>query len=135
MNDRLTPEQRTIATQRERIEELEEEVRQLRQSAQPTAVLPYEWKLEPSQRKLVLALAATPSGFLNYNALFQTINCFSTETEPRQLVAQQVHRARRKLGPYGVKLIVRWGEGVEMPAASRAIIKQALERSTLSHTQ
>lgn len=124
----MTPDERIIARQRARIEELEEELRQMRAIAQPVDILPLEWKLQNSQQKPVLALATAPDGYLSHERAFQIVARLSTECDPRLVVSQQIFRARPKLKPYGIEILTRWGLGYEMPPASRAVVKAALEQ-------
>lgn len=124
----ISPEQRTIAEQRARIGVLEEELRQANELLKPEAILPLEWQLEPAQNRLIIALLKAPGGFLSNDQLFKAVSRFSTESDPKAIVSQQVLRARRKLKHIGVTIECRWSRGYELPPESRAIIKAALEQ-------
>lgn len=113
---------------RDRIEELEEELRQAKEAVWPSDKLPVEWKLQPATHKLVISLYKASGGYLSHDQLYHAVRTYSEECDPKLIVAQQVMRARQKLEPFGIEIKSRWGSGYELPVASRAIIKAAIEQ-------
>ena len=116
--------EQTVASQRVRIEELEEELRQTKESLLAAPVLfPAEWKLTPAQNRLLSAFAKTP--FLTHEKCFLAL-ALNHEVEADNLVKVQIVKARKKIEPLGMKIINRWGEGYEMPEDSVAMLRMAL---------
>lgn len=125
----ISPTERAL---RDRIDELEEEVRQYRDLLKPVETLPFDWQLEPSQIRLVLALAHAPGGYMSHEQLFRVVSVYAGETNPKSLVGQQVHRARRRLAPFHITINNRRTTGYEMPAASREIIRNAIVKGCVA---
>lgn len=110
---------------RDRIEELEEELRQSREAMRSADRLPLEWGLEPAAQKLILSLYKAPNGYLSYDRLFHAIDTRSGQSS-RMIICQHVFRARRRLSSLGIEIKCRFREGLELPPASRDIIKRAI---------
>jgi len=119
----ISPAERRL---RDRIDELEEEVRQCRDLLVPAEILPFDWGLEPAQNRLVIALAKAPNGYLTHEQIYRAVSMYSTESTVRAIVGIQIHRARKKLASRQITINTRWGTGYEMPQASRDIIKAAI---------
>ncbi|MFB6449278.1 helix-turn-helix domain-containing protein [Bradyrhizobium tunisiense] len=125
MNIHMSPQDRTIAQQRVRIECLEEELRQLRSSLAPVTLFPIEWKLTATQQRLVAAFYKSNDGFLTHDQVFLASG--SSAEEADNLVKVQIMHLRKKVAPLGIEINKRWGQGYEMTAKSKSIIKAALE--------
>jgi DNA-binding response OmpR family regulator len=120
--------EQTVRSQRIRIEELEEELRQTKQSLHVTPVLfPSEWGLTPAQARLLGAFTKSP--FLTHEKCFLAV-ALNHQTEADNLVKVQIVNLRKKIEPLGLKIINRWGEGYEMPEDSVAFLREALTRRT-----
>ncbi|WP_454629614.1 winged helix-turn-helix domain-containing protein [Bradyrhizobium cenepequi] len=97
-----------LSAMRERIAELEEEVRQLRALlAGEQFVFPIEWNLRRQERLILASLYASGTNYRSRSALHYLIS--SGETFP-QIVDVVVSNLRRKL-PAGVSIINQRGEG------------------------
>jgi two-component system cell cycle response regulator CtrA len=125
MNIHISSQDRTIAQQRERIECLEEELRQLRSSLAPVLMFPIEWKLTATQQRLMAAFYKAPDGYLSHDKVF--IASGSGAEEADTLVKVQIMHLRKKIKPLGLEIQKRWGLGYQMTEDSRAIIRAALE--------
>lgn len=113
-----------VATQRVRIEELEEELRQMRESlAPPDVTFPMHWKLTPAQRRLLSAFAKTP--FLTHEQCLVAI-ALNPVVDADGLVKVQISKARRKIERMGLEIVNRWGEGYEMPSDSIEKLRAAV---------
>lgn len=123
----LSPEQRLIREQRERIDLLEEELRQAKDLARPVVMFPAAWRLQPSEQRILFTLFQAPGGFATHERLFEAGRKWAEGESAMELVRVRVHSARPKLRPFGIEIKTRWGHGYELTAASRAIIKAALE--------
>jgi DNA-binding response OmpR family regulator len=124
MNIHISSQDRTIAQQRERIECLEEELRQLRSSLAPVLMFPIEWKLTATQQRLVAAFYKAPDGYLSHEQVFLASGSGAEEAD--NLVKVQIMHLRKKIAPLGLNIQKRWGLGYEMPPESRAIIGAAI---------
>ena len=90
---------------------------------------PLEWKLSPAQSRLLAALIEAPQGFISYDRAANIVISFAEDSDnPKNIVAAQTCRLRSHLKQYGIEIKTRWSQGYEMPPASKAIIKAALER-------
>jgi DNA-binding response OmpR family regulator len=126
MNIHVSPQDKTIAQQRVRIEELEEEVRQLKECLVPVISLPLDWKLSATQHRLLTALYSAHT-VLSGNQCFVAME--SKSEEPDDIVTVQMRALRRKVGHLGIKIKNHYGIGYELPPETKAIIKTALQRS------
>lgn len=116
--------EQTVSTQRVRIEELEEELRQMRESLAPPAItFPMHWKLTPAQRRLLSAFIKTP--FLTHEQCAVAL-ALNPVIDPDGLVKVQISKARRKIERMGLQIINRWGEGYEMPKESVEKLRAAV---------
>ena len=116
-----------IRRQAARIGVLEEQVRQLNERliAKEKLQFPHEWRLEPSEVRL-LSILHTSKGFVPYELLESRIPKHADIGNPRNLVTTRICWLRHKLKPYGIEFVTRWGQGIELPAASRRIIREAI---------
>lgn len=110
---------------RDRIDELEEEVRQLK-DGKSGIVFPSEWRLTAANSRALQALYQAPHGLLSNTQIFNAVRLWADGGDEYALVRVQVHKMRKKLTPFGVEIKLRWGQGYELPANSKAIIKAAL---------
>jgi DNA-binding response OmpR family regulator len=124
----LTHEQRTIGSQRVRIEELEEEVRQMRQNLAPVVLFPTSWGLTVTQQRMLTAFCKSPNGFLTHEQLF--IVTGSNAEEADNLVKVQINRLRRATEHLGIKVVNKFTLGYEITPESKAFVKSTLERCT-----
>jgi DNA-binding winged helix-turn-helix (wHTH) protein len=128
----LTKEQRTISKQRERIEELEETIRQLREEKSSSAVLfPVEWGLGRGLSQILASLYNAPGGFVEKDQLAAAAAVFrgtNQDDQLQNLLKVQMVRLRRAVLPLGVTIKTVHGSGYALPIASKTIIKEALER-------
>ncbi|OYU91847.1 MAG: hypothetical protein CFE29_03070 [Bradyrhizobiaceae bacterium PARB1] len=91
-------------------------------------LLPNEWAVRGAQRDVVAAFLDAPGGALSYPDLAALI-CPTAKPKSQIVIARRhVRELRAKLGHLGVAIHARWGEGYEMPAASREIIRDAIEK-------
>lgn len=110
---------------RERIEELEEQVRQLREALAPRIIWPLEWGLRPFERAILSAIHAC-AGIATYERLVAAL-WHEERDDPYALLKVHVWNTRRKLAAIGVDIATVRGIGYRLPPASRAILDAALE--------
>ncbi|WP_027578439.1 hypothetical protein [Bradyrhizobium sp. Ai1a-2] len=104
---------------RDRIADLEEEVRQLREELSGDRFsFPAEWKLARQERLALSSLYASRAGYRSTNALHSVISRSSADTQP-QMVITIVYRLRHKVEPFGVSIEARRGAGYALTAAGR----------------
>lgn len=110
---------------RHKIEELEEENRQLREALVPTPCLPRAWRLTPAQTRMVVALAQA-AGVLSRLRLGYAVGCFDRDPSDKTL-AVHIARARTKLRPFGIEIRAIKGVGLIISPEGRVIVLQALD--------
>ena len=99
-----------IARQREKIEELEEQVRQLKKLLVPIFVTPVEWCLTAQQQTLFCMLLTRDLVTRDmFNAV--AITRPSTKNASNQCSDMAVYHLRKKLKKYGIQVKSEWGVG------------------------
>jgi two-component system cell cycle response regulator CtrA len=114
-------ESATIIALRDRVAELEEKIRQLEsQVVDRGIVAPAEWGLTPKEEAMAIAFAK--HGYIDkkqaMTVLWSSKWDIDGEPDPKIFDVMLCH-LRKKVKPFGVEIITRWGRGWEMPAASR----------------
>ncbi|EKS37786.1 helix-turn-helix domain-containing protein [Afipia clevelandensis] len=109
----------------ERVEYLEEENRQLRQSiAGMKHDFPREWGLTGAEQRALNCLYTGQNFFRQEEAIrFAASNGNATD---RDLVKVYICKLRKKLKPYGIEIKTVWGEGYELTPESGSLIKNTL---------
>ena len=113
------------AALRARIEELEEQIRQLKEAFAPKVGFPLSWKLDERDSTVLSALFHTKGSYVTPEALLRCISGFDDDAGERT-VQTWVGRVRAKLQPLGVTMVTRPMQGYALEAAGRAIIAEAL---------
>lgn len=91
-------------------------------------LFPNEWQVRGAQRKVLAALYQSPGGALSHADLI-AMTCPAAKPESQSVIARRhIRELRVKLNSLGVVINPRWGEGYEMPAASREIVRHAIQR-------
>ena len=99
-----------IARQCEKIEELEEQVRQLKKLLVPIFVTPVEWCLTAQQQTLFCMLLTRDLVTRDmFNAV--AITRPSTKNASNQCSDMAVYHLRKKLKKYGIQVKSEWGVG------------------------
>lgn len=99
-----------IAAQCEKIEELEEQVRQLKKLLVPIFVTPVEWCLTAQQQTLFCMLLTRDLVTRDmFNAV--AITRPSTKNASNQCSDMAVYHLRKKLKKYGIHIKNEWGLG------------------------
>ncbi|QPF87002.1 helix-turn-helix domain-containing protein [Bradyrhizobium genosp. L] len=120
----VSPDQRTIADQRVRIEELEEELRQLKSRIAPPVTFPGAWNLYPSQHRLLAAFSASRDGFLSSDQIYIALGSEAEYAD--NLIKAQICHLRRKVDRLGIKIVCRKELGYEMTPDSVAFVRSVL---------
>lgn len=124
MNIHISSQDRTIAVQRERIECLEEELRQLRDNLAPITLFPIEWRLTATQQRIMAAFHKSRDGFLTHEQVFIASGSLAEEAD--NLVKVQIMHLRKRIRPLGITIEKRWGLGYSISPESKLILKAAL---------
>lgn len=112
---------------RDRIEELEEEVRQLKADAKAIS-FPYEWRLTAAQARLLRRMYELPGAFITLPQAYDALRLWADGDSERNLVRSQICKMRPKLAPFGIEIRKRWGEGYDLPESTVANIKAVLSQ-------
>ncbi len=110
----------------DRIEELEEEVRQLRELLAPPLKFPPEMRLSPMQERILSAIYARAPNVVAHERVAVAVYPDPDMAPETNSVAVLVSILRRKLKPYGIEIKNRWGEGLYLDAASAAALSRLL---------
>ncbi len=111
---------------RGRIEELEEENRQLKDLLSPPVSFPIAWRLSPQECRLLSALFTHER--LSHDVARAALQSRS-DTPCQSLVSANICHLRRKLKPMGIEIInIAWF-GYAITQASRPIIRGALHET------
>ena len=113
---------------RDRIEELEEEVRQLRDLLAPSLGFPRDFRLTPIEEKILSAIYARAPAVVAHECIRAAVYPDPDAAPETNVIDVRVSSIRKKLRPYGVEIKNRWGEGLYLDRASAAIIAGLLER-------
>lgn len=126
----LSQDHQTIARQRIRIDQLEEEVLQLREALAPVILFPKEWNLTRSEERGLAAFCNSKTGFLTNDQVLLAMSLYSNGVGAGgdNLAKVRVFNLRKKTKLFGVDIITRWGRGYEITDQSKALIKAALEQ-------
>lgn len=90
-------------------------------------LLPNEWQIHGAQRRILLMLLDAPGGAITHQQLLDVAESRAQPQSQRVIVRRHIREMREKLNGLGIVINARWGEGYEMPAASREIIRNAIQ--------
>ena len=111
---------------RDRVEVLEEELRQLREAQQPVASFPISWRLTKTEENLLFILYSV-TGWITRERLSELLYAASHDVQPDSLQVY-VCRLRRKLAAAStcIKISTRYNFGWTLTPTSRSAIANAL---------
>ena len=112
---------REVAKLRERVDVLEEEVRQLRDAFEPAVPMPEAWKLTKSEARLLSALARTRGGYLTRERILIALYGLEPDVDIK-IVDVFVCKLRRRLSCEGSAIEIRTfrGDGFGLTAEGHA---------------
>lgn len=112
---------REVAKLRERVDVLEEEVRQLRDAFEPSVPMPEAWKLTKSEARLLSALARTRGGYLTRERILTALYGLEPDVDIK-IVDVFVCKLRRQLSRAGSAIEIRTfrGDGFGLTAEGHA---------------
>ncbi|MGX9980323.1 winged helix-turn-helix domain-containing protein [Methylobacterium fujisawaense] len=113
------------AALRIRIEELEEEIRQLKAAFAPKVGFPLSWKLDDRESAILSALFHCKGSFVTNEAILLQIAGFDEDVGDAD-VRNWVGRLRRKVDTRGIVIVTRPNQGYALDAGGRACIAEAL---------
>ena len=90
--------------------------------------LPIEWQVRGAQKRVLLAFLAAPDGVLTFNDVIGAAQSGASAESVPPVVRRHIRELKAKLSHLGIAIDSRWGEGYEMPAASREIIRNAIQQ-------
>jgi DNA-binding response OmpR family regulator len=114
---------------KDRVDTLEEEIRQIRKALMPRLLFPLAWNLNRGETAVLACLYTSPDGFRS-NEILRATAILSMDANGANVAPVRIYNLRKKLGPLGVVITNRPGEGYVLPAQSREIIKAALKRES-----
>jgi two-component system, cell cycle response regulator CtrA len=124
----MTPlAQKTAEALRQHIEELEETVRQLREQLVPDVTFPREIGLTRMENAVLSFLLARSPNVVSRDRITHAIYFDKDDAPVSKVVDVMVFHLRRKLAPYGVEILTRWGSGFAIDRAGASILNAMLE--------
>lgn len=114
----------TIAELRARVDELEEELRQLREPVPVEMCFPIAWRLSTMESKLLAALYRSRAQFISGVDLHAAV--YGDADRHESNIPVLISKTRRKLKPYGIAIVAHWGQGFYLPPVSREIIAEGI---------
>lgn len=113
------------AVLRTRIDELEEEIRQLKAAFAPKVGFPLSWKLDERESAILSALFHTKGSYITSEALLLLLVRYDDDAD-EGTIRTWVGRLRRKLEPLGVTIVTRHQQGYALDANGRGAVAEAL---------
>ena len=113
------------AALRVRIEELEEEIRQLKAAFAPKVGFPLSWRLDERESAILSALFHTKGSYVTPDALLLLLVRYEDDADERT-TRTWIGRLRHKLKPRGITIVTRATQGYALKVAGRAILAEAL---------
>lgn len=110
---------------RDRIDELEETCRQLREALAPMRLWPPTWRLTSHEGRVLSALLEGRNGAKRKESLYTAIYGTDGGAEIK-IIDAHISRLRAKIGHIGIRIETVWGEGYSLPPASAALLREAL---------
>jgi DNA-binding response OmpR family regulator len=92
------------------------------------STLPNEWQVHGAQKRILLMLLTAPGGAITHQELLEVTGTRAQPQSQRVIVRRHIREMREKLGPLGIVINARWGEGYEMPGPSRDIVRTAIQK-------
>lgn len=109
----------------DRIEELEEEVRQLREAFAPRIAFPEAWKLKPRDSGILSAIYAARGSWITPEAIL--LWCEGPATLAIDIhVRKWIAILRDKVEPHGVAIAYQFGRGFALTPAGRVAVAKAI---------
>ncbi len=113
------------AALRTRIDELEEEIRQLKAAFAPKVGFPLSWRLDERESAILSALFHCKGSFVTNEAILLLIAGFDEDVGDADVRAW-LGRLRRKVDARGVAIVTRHSQGYALDADGRARIAEVL---------
>jgi hypothetical protein len=113
------------AALRIRIEELEEEIRQLKAAFAPKVAFPLSWKLDERESAILSALFHAKGSYITHEALLLLLVRYDDDAD-EYTTRTWIGRLRRKVEPRGIAIATRHTQGYQLEAAGRAVVAEAL---------
>jgi DNA-binding response OmpR family regulator len=116
---------RRMAALADRVDELQEENRQLRALLNPPATLPTHWRLTPLECRVVAAIARGRGRTVSTEQLLGTVYGAGHERD-RSSLHVAIVKIRRKRDLHGLTISTAHGSGFSMSAECCAVVRAAL---------
>lgn len=113
---------------RDRNDLLEGQIRDLRKSLAPRLLFPFDWRLNRGETTVLACLYTSPDGFRSNILLKTCAESFSSNSECNQVASVRIFNLRKKLRPFGIRIITRHSEGYILPPDAHKIIETALKK-------
>ncbi|WP_026784230.1 helix-turn-helix domain-containing protein [Pleomorphomonas koreensis] len=111
---------------REENDRLREQIAFLERALGLEFMPPVEWRLTPSEARVFGALC-TRELMTRDVAMAVLYRDLAKEEAYEKIVDVYICKMRKKLRPFGIEILNRWGVGYELTPESRAIIAERLE--------
>jgi two-component system, cell cycle response regulator CtrA len=111
---------------RDRIEELEETIRQLREPLPPAYRLPRQWGLTPREADLLIVLFTARLPYSHRDAIMDAMYGGLDDQANDRIIDVWINKIRKKLKPFGIRVESKWGHGYGLSEGTKQIIRNSL---------
>lgn len=116
---------RELADLRDRVDDLEETVRQLQAAMTPIAAYPVSWRLTALESRLLHVLARAKGGALSKERLLVCLYGFEVDVEIK-IIDVLICKIRSKVRAYGISIKTYWGQGYGLTLESLPVIRESV---------
>jgi DNA-binding response OmpR family regulator len=127
----LSPPDARFRAMRERVDELEEEVRQLREQLVPPLAFPAEWRLTANESSVLAFLYARSPYAMSKERVLAAVWGHCDDCPDDKIVDVVLGKTRAKLRAAGIVIETHWGDGFALPRESRKILAGLLAEGAL----
>ena len=106
-----------------RVDELEEEVRQLREQLVPPLAFPTKWRLAPPESAVLAFLYVRHPHVMCRERILAAVWGHHQNAPEDKILDLTIYRLRTKLQPHGIVIETHWGGGYSLSRKSLTILQ------------
>lgn len=122
----FAPEPKRMRALRDRVDELEEEVRQLREQLVPPLEFPSAWRLTQSEASVLAFLYARNPHAMSRERVLSAVWGHCEDCPSEKIIDVVIGKMRMKLKHTGIVIDTRWGGGFALSRESCSLLAELL---------